>query len=136
MCLTSSKFELEYDSKIDDFVGYGYKVVSHRVYNKLARKRWVEAKAQAIGGSVNEIKTRRIATRRNKKVYYTPGFHIFIKRDDAHNYYYSFRDNILIKVAYRGVLAFGSNDTHDKFGNKRQGMCVITRYMKLAAKES
>lgn len=133
MCLKSTKdgFALEYDSNVKDFVGYGYKILEEVVYNKY--KRWKEAKGNKFDENLYALKAE-VNTSDNKSVYY-PGFHIFINKEDARNYRHAEYGSKVVKVKYRGVVAFGTNEVDfinkNIYGNKTYGPCVIARYMKL-----
>jgi hypothetical protein len=134
MCLSTIDFALSYDEKLKDFIGYGYKCLSIYEYNKFSQnKNWRTAEGSKVTYSSNAksvLSTRTIYSNDNNK--YHPGFHIFTKLEDAQNYsrYKSIRK--IVKVKYRGVLAFGTNEL---YGNGLEdtlptGPCVIAKYIK------
>lgn len=145
MCMNKSNLNMEYDKNEGCFVGYGYKQLTHHIPVNI-RKRgdkaildyltkkyseykhlqagWMEARgAMSLYGSKSKFK-------RDTKEYdsnggsYWPGFHIFLKEQDARSYYH---DGIVVKVKYAEVTDFGTNDTDNDEG---EGPCVIARYMK------
>lgn len=123
MCMNSVKFALEYDKNARDYVGYGYKRLEDYEYKKY--KKWCVADGD--WGDVRKDKTINLRNTKvngnTKKLSYIPGFHIFLNKEDADAY--SEYGNT-IKVKFRGVLAFGTNET--RFGSRD---CVIATHMKL-----
>lgn len=84
--------------------------------NPIPRKKWHKS-------STGDIST-------NSLNRYTAGFHIFLSQSDAYDYADSDDDdkyeNVIVRVRFRGVVAFGTNDT-----NVGDGPCVIAREMYL-----
>lgn len=56
---------------------------------------------------------------------YPPGFHIFLRAQDAQKYS---DDGFLVQVEYQNILAFGTNETG--YG-KYNAACVIANHMRI-----
>jgi hypothetical protein len=120
MCMQTTQFALTWDKGCRDYVGYGYKNLKDERVTQYKRK-WVEAKG-GWGDNTSTLKKCQIPS--DDGMNYHPGFHIFLKEEDAKNYTRQ-SERKIIKVKFRGVLAFGTNETGPKYGP-----CVIATHMK------
>ena len=118
MCMSTVQFALEYDKGCRDFVGIGYKKVTE---TKSTNKKWQEAKG-GWGSKSSSLKTSEKTGPHNKQ--YIPGFHIFLNKNNAETY--GGGGSCIVKVKYRGVLAFGKNETGGGYGD-----CIIASHMKV-----
>lgn len=128
MCLRTVDFSLLWDKRQKDFVGYGYKRIEHDLLNKY--KRWHTATGN-INVTQRTIKepAKNILADKTKfaddRALYHPGFHIFLEKCDAEKYDV-YIDYPVVKVMFKGVIAFGTNATKYHFGP-----CVIATHMKV-----
>jgi hypothetical protein len=124
MCLKSVDVALEWDARDKDYVGYGYKNISKYEFTaapfhielRPSSKRWKKATGKNRG-MFDTIKS-------SGKKRYVPGFHIFLNLEDAKNY----SGSLLVKVKYKGILAFGKNTNSVSSAGKP---CVIAKDMKI-----
>jgi hypothetical protein len=116
MCLKSTKFALDYDSKSRKFIGYGWRCM----YVSSEQYQWQKAQYHNAG------KPHKIGCDNGKDTY-IPGFHIFVNRKDAVKYAGG-DDTYIVKVAYRNVIAFGSQTTSS---SRALGDCIIAQEMKV-----
>jgi len=141
MCLSSVSLNLEYNAKEGCFIGYGYKKLAgnvvdkkRRVNNSLITRRNVGNVAKLENGWLESVGAKSydsetpdnesIILSEDNKLYY-PGFHIFLKEEDAKNYPYTNGDVVLVK--FSEVTSFGRNQT----GSYQYGNCVVAKYMKI-----
>lgn len=81
-----------------------------------------EAKGDFVSESSN-LKSCKLETADDDRCY-IPGFHIFLNKEDAQNYCQE--KSVLVKVKFRGVLAFGKDQT-----NTIDKPCIIASHMKI-----
>lgn len=128
MCLSTIKFKLQ---RIDDeIVGIGYKHISKANLDSLGRLNW--AKIKKCDWTMNWSQAKHIYEN-----LYTPGgcypygFHIFLKKEDADNYPFECNFGITVQVAFKDVLAFGTNRLYH---NGKYGECIIADKMRIIGK--
>lgn len=137
MCLTIVELNTKWDGKEKDFVGYGYKAYPSKLFDnigriksndsvyqnqKLYKSKWMEAN----GSKYSAKDLSKVITAHDSDLYF-PGFHIFLKEDDAKKYGETFLNNfVVVKVKFKTITSFGTNQTHTSFGP-----CVVTRFLKI-----
>jgi hypothetical protein len=128
MCLHETQLVLTWDKNAKAYVGEGYKNLPKEKVGRLGR--WQEAIGNSSGyGKPEELRSR-FQTTDTSKVYH-PGFHIFLNEQDAREYKYGKLSNEIVKVKFKVVLAFGTNEVNYKSGvGMAYGPCVIAQYMK------
>lgn len=121
MCMTSVALNLEWNEKLQDFVGFGYRAGD----DKLPVNQWLESgpdtliHASLIYDSEKVISgPYKIGFGDNK---YSAGFHIFLNKKDAESY----GCGTPYKVCFTTVVAFGTNETE----KRNDAPCVVARYM-------
>lgn len=149
MCLETLTLNLKYDKEEKAFVGYGYKSLEYEKLSKYRDGKWHKATGaypsvfntnpqvdfdrteKAVRSSIYDDKDNNVRE-------YWPGFHIFLRMEDAVQYNNGYYNNYareayspksgkrLILVQYKFVTAFGTNSTST--GNS--GPCVIAQEMK------
>ncbi len=133
MCMSKTDFGLRWDEKEKEFVGYGYKNLYKRdILNrgKIKDSSWKEASFNSYCGPQT---IDRLATSYDSKRY-APGFHIFLNENHARGYRSKSRNIVIVKVMFKGVVAFGTNDTQSvDYKSSIKGPCVISRYMKIVS---
>lgn len=132
MCLHNlyKNFSMEWNSKEKDFVGFGYKKYnSYYLTNDKPNSEgnsvklstvWREAQADHYGK-----KSKQSIESTDTGTPYWPGFHIFLKKEDAQKYW----GDVVVKVMFKGLIGIGTNETNAYYDTK-YGACVIARYMK------
>lgn len=143
MCLENSNLNMSYSKKEGCFTGFGFKKLDISIPKNIRNKSektilkwlntqygvsshlkggWMEATGTRSGKTFN----RDIREQDCEYGRYWPGFHIFLKEDDADVYYSGF--GIVVKVEYAEVTDFGFNETDNSIG---EGPCVVARYMRI-----
>lgn len=119
MCLSSVSLDMQWESQLQTYVGYGYKN-----YNKniVVKNKWLEA-----SGTPNAfVDIAKQPIPRNSYPDYNLGFHIFQSIEDAVEYNKCtlfFNANEIYLVAFTDVIGYGKQEPHNRYG------CVISRYM-------
>lgn len=135
MCLNTVDFALEWDNIEKSYIGIGYKTYDSLNTNfngiELKLGKWVnfdpDPSISYQGLLVIEHRPAEFAGDENL---YIPGFHIFLKPNDAIDYGGSY----LYEVMYKNVLAYGTNNTIFKDDQYLNGPCVIAADMKVVRK--
>lgn len=143
MCLKTLNLALKYNSKTKEYTGFGYKVLSSFVFNssgkldettdKCKRKKWSKKWKRAVGWYYTKSlqENEEYANKKGKGIkdkQYYPGFHIFLTPEDAKSYNPT---GVVVKVEYKNVLAFGTNDAGFQNGKRVSGPCVVAEYMRI-----
>jgi hypothetical protein len=128
MCLKTVGVALDYDKQAHAFIGYGYKRMNPLIAKK--HKKWVRANGDREYLDKNSKLSSSYVVSDSDYKSYVPGFHIWINEEDAQDYEHG--DGPVVKVKYKGIIAFGQNslDCYDK--NAKDGPCVVAEWMKLA----
>jgi hypothetical protein len=122
MCLKTVDFALQYDRRNKFYYGIGYKKVDDKIAKDL--RNWKEA----TGWETHSLHLAKECSGDGKE--YRPGFHIFLDEQSARDY--QSRSSVIIRVKFREVLAYGTNETnYDENLRWNSAPCVIARYMKL-----
>ncbi len=132
MCMQKVDAALNYDKNLGAFVGYGYKAIIDDVTDskgnlKPSAKRWKEATFTGHATPRDYLGKERCDEDYTK---YSPGFHIFLNQKSAEDYRIKQSGTLIVKVAYREIVAIGTNET-DRYPNRRFDACVCARYMKI-----
>ena len=122
MCLNSVNYTLHYDKKEKDFIGYGYKALKKIP----TMRKWKEAKFHTTKNNSDQTIEREVPSNRSGN--YPPGFHVFLKEEDARNY--GLGNYVIVKVKFKGLISVGTNVLHRPF-LRNYGKCIIARYMKV-----
>lgn len=120
MCLSTVDFNLSLTK--GGLVGIGYKILSDDYEYKL--NKWMRARHRNYTKKYLEIDSCD-----DKK--YTVGFHIFLNIEDAIDYRKmlpTFNFNTLVRVEFKVVTGFGTNETG---ASARQAKCVIAQQMRV-----
>ncbi len=140
MCMSTVAFASTYDKKREEFIGIGYKNLSkfevctkESKYEKLLphKKTWKQA-SLTKGGSRNRDLTLMVHAVSNGQVRaYAPGFHIWTCEKDAVDYSGSDSSKVIVKVEFKDVIAFGTNEVYGAGMTYDKRPCIIARWMRL-----
>lgn len=130
MCLNSVELNLFWNKNAREYIGTGYKKIRVGHLSRYGRVgRWIEATGEHNNP---DAKLNKITLAANDGKQYHPGFHVFLKKNDAKKYCNVLYNYEVWEVQFKGVISFGENETDDY----NYGPCVISRYMKLVKKVS